>query len=31
VLIALESAIETLRQQGKPLPEAIYRPAYLAE
>jgi predicted RNase H-like HicB family nuclease len=31
VLIALESAIETLRQQGKPLPEAIYRPAYRTE
>jgi predicted RNase H-like HicB family nuclease len=31
VLIALESAIEVLQEQGKPLPEAIYRPAYLTE
>lgn len=30
VLIALEQAVEVLREQGKPLPEALYRPAYLA-
>ncbi|MDX1991799.1 MAG: type II toxin-antitoxin system HicB family antitoxin [bacterium] len=30
VLIALEMAIEVLREQGKPLPEARYRPSYLA-
>lgn len=31
VLIALEAAIEVLNEQGKPLPEATYRPAYLTE
>ncbi len=31
VLIALEAAIEVLQEQGKPLPEASYRPAYLTE
>lgn len=31
VLIALEMAIEVLQEQGKPLPEATYRPAYIAE
>ena len=31
VLIALELAIEVLREQGKPLPEASYRPSYLLE
>ena len=31
VLIALELAVEVYQEQGKPLPEAKYRPAYLAE
>lgn len=31
VLIALELAVEVLREQGKPLPEARYRPTYIAE
>jgi len=31
VLIALDMTIELLQEQGKPLPEARYRPAYLTE
>jgi predicted RNase H-like HicB family nuclease len=31
VLIALEMTIETYREQGKPLPEAKYRPVYITE
>ena len=31
VLIALELAIDVLQEQGKPLPEASYRPSYLTE
>ncbi|MCA0457448.1 MAG: type II toxin-antitoxin system HicB family antitoxin [Chloroflexi bacterium] len=31
VLIALDMTIEVLQEQGKPLPEASYRPAYLTE
>lgn len=30
VLIALESAIEMFEEEGKPLPEAKYRPDYIA-
>jgi predicted RNase H-like HicB family nuclease len=29
VLIALELTVEVYREQGKPLPEAVYRPEYL--
>jgi predicted RNase H-like HicB family nuclease len=29
VLIALELAIEVYQEQGKPLPKAKYRPAYM--
>jgi predicted RNase H-like HicB family nuclease len=29
VLIALEMAIEAFKKQGKPLPEAKYRPDYI--
>jgi len=29
VLIALEMTVEVYREQGKPLPEARYRPEYL--
>ncbi len=29
VLIALESAIELFEEEGKPLPEAKYRPDYI--
>jgi predicted RNase H-like HicB family nuclease len=31
VLVALDMAIEVLQEQHKPLPEAKYRPAYIAE
>ncbi len=31
VLIALEMTIEVYHEQGKPLPAALYRPAYLLE
>ena len=31
VLVALEMTVELLKEQGKPLPEPKYRPAYLAE
>lgn len=31
VLIALEMTIEFYREQGMPLPEAKYRPAYMSE
>lgn len=31
VLIALDMTIEVLQEQGKALPEATYRPAYLTE
>lgn len=31
VLIALEMVIEVYREQGKPLPEARYRPAYITD
>ena len=31
VLVALEMAIEVLQEQGKPLPAAKYRPAYITE
>lgn len=31
VLIALEMAIELYQEQGKPLPEARYRPAYITD
>lgn len=31
VLVALELAIQVFREQGRPLPEARYRPVYLAE
>ncbi len=31
VMIALEMTIEVFQEQGKPLPEATYRPAYLME
>lgn len=31
VLVALEMTIEVFWEQGRPLPEAHYRPAYLTE
>jgi predicted RNase H-like HicB family nuclease len=31
VLIALESTIAVYREEGKPLPEAKYRPDYIAQ
>lgn len=31
VLIALEATIELFQEQGRPLPEAKYRPDYIAQ
>lgn len=31
VLVALEMTIELYKEQGKPLPQAKYRPAYITE
>jgi predicted RNase H-like HicB family nuclease len=31
VLVALDMAIEFLKEQGKPLPEPNYRPSYINE
>lgn len=31
VLVALDMAIEVLKEQGKPLPEPKYRPSYINE